>query len=244
MQTKRPHLTLLVLLLLAAFFTCQSKEQDRISRSDETRQRRQMVQNQIISRGVSHPEVVAAMLKVARHRFIPAHYRHFAYSDHPVPIGEGQTISQPYIVALMTQLTEPDSNDRVLEIGTGSGYQAAVLAEIVDSVYTIEIFASLAAKARKTLAELGYRNIRFKVGDGYQGWSEYAPFDAIIVTCAPSHIPEAFQEQLKEDGRLIIPVGKNYQYLVQYTKRDGRLVPLNRLPVRFVPMIDSSGTRY
>ena len=159
-----------------------------------------------------------------------------AYSDQPLPIGEGQTISQPYIVALMTELLELKGNEKVLEIGTGSGYQAAVLAELAKEVYTIEIIDPLTSTARNRLLELGYQNIKVKVGDGYLGWPEAAPFDAIIITCAPDHVPEPLVEQLKEGGRMVLPVGAYAQELKKIVKRSGKIETTDIIPVVFVPM--------
>jgi protein-L-isoaspartate(D-aspartate) O-methyltransferase len=211
---------------------------------DEKRAR--MVRNQIEARGVTDDRVLEAMLKVERHRFVPAAYLSEAYEDYPLPIGDGQTISQPYIVAFMTEALDLKESDKVLEIGTGSGYQAAVLAEICDSVFSIEIFASLSEKAARTLDELGYDNVMVRTGDGYQGWKEHAPFQAIIVTCAPTHIPEPLADQLAEGGRMIIPVGgeQQSQYLILMEKKGGKLQKSNVLPVRFVPMIDQGGRKY
>lgn len=199
-----------------------------------------MVNEQIIARGVRAESVIKAMQKVERHLFVPEQYRNFAYSDRPLPIGEGQTISQPYIVALMTELLDLKKSDKVLEIGTGSGYQAAILAEICDSVYTIEIIPSLGKQAQVLLKELGYHNIHCKIGDGYLGWPEHAPYDGIIVTCAPSKIPQPLKEQLAEGGRMVIPVGATYtQELVLVTKTKGKLIQKSVIPVRFVPMLRS-----
>jgi protein-L-isoaspartate(D-aspartate) O-methyltransferase len=207
--------------------------------------RAEMVRSQIRMRGVTDEKVLAAMLKVERHLFVPETYREAAYEDFPLPVGDGQTISQPYIVAFMTEALELSKSDKVLEIGTGSGYQAAILAEICDSVYTIEIFPSLGNSARELLEELGYNNIFVKIGDGYQGWEEYAPYDAVIVTCAPTHIPQKLQEQLADGGRMIIPVGGNYtQELVLLKKKGGKLIKEDVLPVRFVPMINEKGDKY
>ena len=167
-----------------------------------------MVNEQIKGRGISDKRVLDAMIKVPRHLFVPEPYTANAYDDRPLPIGLNQSISQPYIVAFMTEVLRLKATDRVLEIGTGSGYQAAILAEICDSVYTIDIFESLADRARKTLNQLGYMNILVKHGDGYRGWPEHAPFDAIIVTCAPTRIPQPLKDQLAEGGRMIIPVGE------------------------------------
>jgi protein-L-isoaspartate(D-aspartate) O-methyltransferase len=207
--------------------------------------RRYMVESQIRARGVKDPKVLDAMTKVARHRFVPGRVIDQAYDDGPLPIGEGQTISQPYIVALMTELLGLGKNDRVLEIGTGSGYQAAVLAEIC-SVYTIEINETLGRRAEKLLTELGYRNIRVKIGDGYKGWPEVAPFDGIIVTCAPTRVPAPLKDQLAEGGRMVIPVGDGLwsQDLVLFKKTRGKLVKASIIPVRFVPMVDEKGKKY
>jgi protein-L-isoaspartate(D-aspartate) O-methyltransferase len=200
--------------------------------------RRQMVEQDIRDRGVKDPVVLDAMGKVPRHEFVDPSYRSRAYEDHPLPIGEGQTISQPYVVALMTEALRLKGNDRVLEIGTGSGYQAAILAEIVREVYSIEIRKPLAGKAEKTLAALGYRNVKVKSGDGYFGWDEHAPFDAIIITAAANHIPPQLIRQLKEGGRLIVPLGSTvyFQTLTLVTKRKGELDVEQMCPVAFVPM--------
>ncbi|NIS60942.1 MAG: protein-L-isoaspartate(D-aspartate) O-methyltransferase [Proteobacteria bacterium] len=195
-----------------------------------------MVETQIRARGIKDDAVLRAMRNVDRHKFVPEEIRQQAYSDRPLPIGEGQTISQPYIVALMTELLELRKGDRVLEVGTGSGYQAAILAELADYVYTIEIIESLALSAERLLRELGYRNIDVKTGDGYIGWEEFAPFDAIIVTAAPTHIPQPLLDQLKEGGRLVIPVGDYYQELKKITKVKGQIKSQNVTPVVFVPM--------
>jgi protein-L-isoaspartate(D-aspartate) O-methyltransferase len=208
-------------------------------------ERTAMVRDQIKARGITDIKVLAAMLKVERHRFVPPAYRSEAYEDHPLPVGEGQTISQPYIVAFMTEALELEKKDEVLEIGTGSGYQAAILAEICDSVFTIEIFRSLGLSAIKTLDELGYTNVFVRIGDGYKGWTEHAPYDAIIVTCAPDHVPEMLEAQLAEGGRMIIPVGGDYtQNLILLKKKAGKLLKQNVLPVRFVPMINEDGKKY
>jgi len=183
--------------------------------------------------------VLRAMRTVPRHRFVPAHLVADAYLDRPLPIGNGQTISQPFIVALMTELLDPQPASRVLEIGTGSGYQAAVLADCVAKVYTIEIVAPLGERSRSLLAELGYRNVEVRVGDGYQGWPEAAPFDGIIVTAAPDHVPQPLIDQLAPNGRMVIPVGSVHgvQDLLVITKgADGRAVTRRTLPVRFVPL--------
>lgn len=196
-----------------------------------------MVARQIAARGVEDAQVLRAMRTVPRHRFVPADLVSLAYANRPLPIGYGQTISQPYIVAYMTLLVEPDTSDRVLEIGTGSGYQAAVLAEIVDQVYTIEIVPELARTARGRLEELGYDNVEVRSGDGYFGWEEHAPFDAIVVTAASEHIPPLLIEQLADGGRMVIPVGSPYrtQTLMLVEKRGEELSTRSVAPVRFVP---------
>ncbi len=196
-----------------------------------------MVQQQVKARGVSDRRVLAAMNKVRRDEFVPAAVKGSSYTDQPLPIGYGQTISQPYIVAFMTEHLRPKPNDHVLEVGTGSGYQAAILAELAAEVYTIEIIEPLAKTAEATLQRLGYKNVRVKAGDGYKGWPEHAPFDAITVTCAPDHVPQPLIDQLKEGGRMIIPVGGfGYQQLYLLEKKNGKLERRAVLPVRFVPM--------
>ena len=198
--------------------------------------REKMVETQIKVRGVKDPRVLSALLKVERHRFVPEEYLNSAYSDQPLPIGEGQTISQPYIVALMTELLELKGNEKVLEIGTGSGYQAAILAELAKEVYTIEIIESLASTAKIRLLELGYQNVKVKYGDGYLGWPEAAPFDAIIITAAPDHIPKPLRDQLKEGGRMVVPVGTYTQELKKIVKRSGKIETTGIISVIFVPM--------
>src|SRR6266699_2168184 len=200
-------------------------------------ERQRMVQQQLMPRGIHEERVLAAMAKVPREEFVPADERAGAYTDHPLPIGYDQTISQPYIVAFMTEQLHPKSSDRVLEIGTGSGYQAAILAELVAEVYTIELAEPLARRAEVTLARLGYKNVHVKVGDGYKGCPEHAPFDAIIVTAAPDHVPQQLTDQLKDGGRMVIPVGERFaQQLYLLEKQNGRLRESAVLPVRFVPM--------
>jgi len=190
-----------------------------------------------VSRRELATPVLEAMRKVPRHEFVPSIQRHAAYRNRPLSIGDAQTISQPYIVALMTDLLEIGASDRVLEIGTGSGYQAAVLAEIAREVYTVEIIESLGRTAAATLDRLGYRNVHTRIGDGYRGWPEAAPFDAVIVTAAPDHIPAALIEQLKPQGRMVIPVGKGDQALMVVTKNaDGTTFNEEIVPVRFVPL--------
>lgn len=197
----------------------------------------EMVETQIKARGIKDEKVLSAMIKVPRHEFVPKAWRFLAYADRPLPIGEGQTISQPYIVALMTELLELKGTEKVLEIGTGSGYQAAILAEIVPEVYTIEIIPELASSADERLKRLGYKNIFVKTGDGYYGWPEKAPFDAIIVTCGAGHIPPALVEQLSEGGRMVIPVGKGWQKLLLVKKKDGKITEEFVTDVIFVPLL-------
>lgn len=199
--------------------------------------RQEMVRTQIKRRGVSDPRILDAMTRVKRHLFVPDEFMDMAYDDHPLPIGLGQTISQPYIVAYMTEQVQLRDGDRVLEIGTGSGYQAAILAEIVKEVYTIEILKPLADNARKKLKNLGYENVHVRHGDGYKGWPEFMPYDAIIVTAAPEEIPEILTEQLKIGGRMIVPVGTYYQELYLLTKTENGISRRKLIPVRFVPMV-------
>ncbi len=196
-----------------------------------------MIEEQIMQRGVLDPYVLKAMEKVERHLFVPDSLWEDAYSDGPLPIGYGQTISQPYIVAFMTEAADLKRDDKVLEVGTGSGYQAAVLAEIAREVYTIEIVEPLAESAEKRLKDLGYQNIFVKHGDGYQGWVEHAPFDAIVVTAAPKEVPEELVKQLKVGGRMIVPIGSFYQELYRITKTEKGVHKEKLIPVRFVPMI-------
>ncbi len=198
--------------------------------------RRRMVEEQLAARGIEDARVLAAMGKVPRHALVPADVRAQAYADSPLPIGGGQTISQPYIVAYMTEQLALKGGARVLEVGTGSGYQAAILGELAAEVYTIEIVPALARRAAADLARLGYRNVVVREGDGYRGWPEKAPFDAIVVTAAPPEVPAPLIEQLKPGGRLVLPVGDDYQELLRVTK-DAQGVRRQRLlPVRFVPM--------
>jgi len=206
-------------------------------------ERERMVLDQIEKRGVSDPRVLAAMSIVPRHLFVPLWSQSRAYADSAMSIGEGQTISQPYIVALMTELMELEGGEKVLEVGTGSGYQAAVLAEVVGrgapgagKVFTIEIVEPLARSSKALLEDLGYGNITFRLGDGYQGWPSEEPFDAIMVTAAPEHIPRPLLEQLAEGGRLVIPVGGYFQELVRITRKGNAFVKESVIPVRFVPM--------
>jgi protein-L-isoaspartate(D-aspartate) O-methyltransferase len=200
--------------------------------------REAMVVQQMAARDIKDERVLAAIREVPRHEFVPAEHRNSTYEDTPLPIGHGQTISQPYIVAFMTERLAPKPTDRVLEIGAGSGYQAAVLSKLVKEVFTIEIVEPLATRAAADLQRLGFKNVHVKAGDGYEGWPEHAPFDAVIVTCAPDHVPEALVRQLKDGGRMIIPVGgeRGPQELYILEKRGGELKKQSVLPVRFVPM--------
>ena len=217
------------IIIMAGFFNPQ------VDKYEPIRQR--MVQTQIRNRGITSIPVLDAMRKVPRHLFIPKEYEDEAYNDYPLPIGYGQTISQPYIVAYMTEAVKPGSKKRALEIGTGSGYQAAVLAEIVEKVYTIEIVPELARESAERLKRLGYRNVECRSGDGYQGWAEHAPFDIIVVTAAAEKIPQPLIDQLAENGRLVIPVGPPaaVQELVLVVKKDGKTEKKRLTFVRFVP---------
>jgi len=200
------------------------------------RERLRMVDEQIRARGVKDPAVLRAMEKVPRHRFVPGPMRGLSHADGPLPIGLGQTISQPYIVAYMTEAAGITSVAKVLEIGTGSGYQAAVLGELAREVYTIEILPELAEGARRLLEELGYRNVHVKTGNGYLGWPEHGPFDAIVVTAAPDEIPGALIDQLAVGGKMVIPVGTTHQQMIVVTKTKEGITEKRTLPVRFVPM--------
>lgn len=226
---------------IIAVFVCLILAQSRVCAEEEkglfSNLRKQMVQEQIVARGLKDERVLGAMLKVPRHKFVPPLLQHFAYQDRPLPIGYDQTISQPYIVALMSELAQCRAEDKVLEIGTGSGYQAAILAEIAGQVYTIEILEPLAQSSRKRLKDLEYENIQVKCGDGYLGWEEFAPYDAIVVTAAPEQVPQALVEQLKVGGRLVIPVGTYFQELKLIIKTKEGLKEKSIIPVRFVPMI-------
>lgn len=200
-------------------------------------ERDRMVDQHIVSHGIHDPAVIAAMRHVPRHRFVPGEYSLFAYIDGPLPIGHGQTISQPSLVAEMTERLTLKKTDKVLEIGTGSGYQAAILAELVEQVFTIEIVEPLAIQAELILADLGYKNVRVRAGDGYGGWPEEAPFDAIIVTAAPDHVPQPLLDQLAIGGRLVIPVGKDFQTLELYHRTATGYVRTTLTLVRFVPLV-------
>ena len=233
-KKKFSPVSLVIFLLVFALFSASY-----IFASDPYLQKREwMVDHDIKGRGIKDKKVLEAMEKIPRHLFVDDYLKDRAYADHPLPIGEGQTISQPYVVALMTEALKLKPTDRVLEIGTGSGYQAAVLAEIVKEVHTIEIRKSLAEKADKRLKDLGYKNIKVKYADGYFGWEEFAPFDAIILTASANHIPPPLIMQLKEGGRLIIPLGSTvyYQTLTLATKKKNELYLEQMGSVAFVPM--------
>jgi protein-L-isoaspartate(D-aspartate) O-methyltransferase len=204
--------------------------------------RQQMVENQLRGRGFSQEDVLAAMARVPRHEFVPADYQSQAYEDHPLPIGYGQTISQPYIVAVMTELIDLQPGEKVLEIGTGSGYQAAILAELTDEVYTIEIIPKLAARAAQAFERVGYDQIAVKQADGYWGWEEHSPFDAIIVTAAPDHIPQPLVQQLADGGKMVIPIGPpgGYQSLWLLERQGDQVIRRNWGGVSFVPFTRST----
>lgn len=212
----------------------KSKEQEE---EKYNKLRKRMVEAQIKSRGITDEAVINAMLIVPRHMFVPMDLKDLAYTDNPLPIGSGQTISQPYIVALMTELLQLDKSNKILEVGTGSGYQSAILAEIVKEVYTIEIIDKLYRKAKSVLGELGYPNVIMRCGDGYRGWEEESPFDGIIVTAAPDHIPRELLNQLKINHRMVLPIGGFYQELTLIEKRKRGIKKENIVPVRFVPMM-------
>ena len=222
--------------LLSSLVSCRTPPKKDIPQFATAR--RTMVAQQLCARGIKDRQVLAAMGRVPREEFVPPDQRPYAYEDRPLPIGQEQTISQPYIVALMTELLQVRRGQKVLEIGTGSGYQAAILGELTPEVYTIEILPDLARKAEATLKRLGYHTVNVRTGDGYQGWTEHAPFDAIIVTCAPENVPQRLTQQLREGGRMVIPVGATWyqQTLYLLEKRKGKLRSTAIVPVAFVPM--------
>lgn len=234
MRERWPTLCFCVLFLCSANASAQldQAEEDRL-----TRVRERMVQRHLAERGIEDEAVLEAFRNVPRHRFVPEARRRFAYEDESIPIGEGQTITTPFEVAFMTEVLQPKPTDKVYEVGTGSGYQAAILGQIVDQVYSVEIHEPLGKGAAKVIEELGYENIHTRVGDGYLGWPEAAPFDKIIVTCAPEAIPPPLVEQLKEGGRLVIPLGSRFdQKVYVFDKKDGQLVGDAVRPTLFVPM--------
>jgi protein-L-isoaspartate(D-aspartate) O-methyltransferase len=236
---RTPEIVMAICCLLAG---CSAYAQ---TNADFAAKREQMVKQQIIARGIHDTKVLNAMRKVKRHLFVPPDLALQAYDDRPLTIGQGQTISQPYIVAYMTEALDLRTSDKVLEIGTGSGYQAAILSELCDSVFSVEIIPSLGEKASALLKSLNYRNVHIKIGDGYEGWVAHAPYQAIIVTCSPSHVPQPLIDQLDEGGKMIIPVGKTFnQQLIVLVKSKGQLIQHNVLPVRFVPMMDKNNNEY
>ncbi|GBC59780.1 protein-L-isoaspartate O-methyltransferase [Desulfonema ishimotonii] len=234
-------LAIVALLILSADVSFLSANPEGFRSQDFTHKRRLMVEHQIRRRGVTDRATLTAMETVPRHEFVPARARAAAYRDGPLPIGYGQTISQPYIVAYMTELLRVNAADKVLEVGTGSGYQAAVLGEIVREVRTIEIIPELGKNARQRLERLGYENVHVKIADGYHGWPEHGPYDGIIVTAAAEHIPPPLIRQLKDGGRMVIPVGHPFfvQNLVLVEKKNGKVTTENLLPVAFVPFTRS-----
>ena len=234
-----------VLLLVASALVCSKRPAQHVVQTDQDPQaiaRTRMVEEQLQPRGITDSAVLAAMSKVPRHRFIPEENRHEAYLDHPVPIGHDQTISQPYIVAYMTEAAQIAPNEKVLEIGTGSGYQAAVLAEVAREVYSVELLKPLGERAAQVIRELGYRNVHLRIGDGYAGWKEHAPYDAIVVTAAPEQVPPALVEQLAVNGRMVIPVGGDQQQMLIITRTPDGVVEQRTLDVRFVPLVKPDTT--
>ena len=232
----RLALSLLLPLLLAGSLPLTAAEPDK--EAEFARARREMVERQLRARRIGDPKVLEAMSRVPRHLFVPEQHRNSAYHDGPLPIGEGQTISQPYIVALMSELAELKGDEKVLEIGAGSGYQAAVLSYLAKEVYSVEINATLALRARETLARLGYKNVWIKEGDGFFGWREKGPFDAILVTASAEKVPDPLWQQLREQGRLVMPLGgeRQVQNLVRIRKKAGKQHLENITGVLFVPM--------
>ena len=236
----RTVLMLIVLLFLlnscAHFSLSEQIADEEIANQDFAKQRRNLI-DELRSQGITSSTVLDAMLKVPRHKFVPAAQRHLAYQNRPLSIGHDQTISQPFIVGYMTEAASIAPGEKVLEIGTGSGYQAAVLAELAKEIYTIEIIPELAEGARSVLRELGYKNVQVKTGNGYEGWPEHAPFDAIVVTAAPDEVPQALVNQLALKGKMVIPVGTTFQEMVIITRDESGVVERRTIPVRFVPMV-------
>ena len=232
-----------LVLMTSVLWGCAGGKQGGDGEESFAEMRKRMVQQQLVPRDIKDPEVLRAMGTVPRHLFVPESQRNAAYRDYPLPIGEGQTISQPFMVGLMTQLLAAGKESRLLEVGTGSGYQAAVLAEIAKEVFSIEILERLGVSARARLKELGYKNVEVKIGDGYAGWPEHAPFDGIVVTCACPEAPGPLVEQLAEGGRMVIPIGErlSYQTLVLFEKRDGRLLKRDITGCVFVPLLGEHG---
>ena len=235
-----PATWLLVGMLLLSWPGCATQPDPQLSPAQQLerseKERRDLVE-ELRSEGINSQSVLEAMLKVPRHEFVPASYRHQAYQNRPLPIGHDQTISQPYIVAYMTEAAEIASDEKVLEIGTGSGYQAAVLGELAKEVYTIEIIPELAEGARTVLNRLGYKNVEVRAGNGYLGWPEKAPFDAIVVTAAPDQVPQALVQQLAVKGKMVVPVGTNFQEMTIISKTESGVVERKTIPVAFVPMV-------
>jgi len=230
--------------LVVAFLATSGCQKQSTSTAEFVAERQKMVEQQLRPRGIHDERVLMAMMKVPREEFVPENLRDQAYQDSALPIGHDQTISQPFIVAFMIEQLRPRPSDRVLEIGTGSGYETAVLAELVKEVYTIEIVELLAKDASARLARLDYTNAHVKIGDGFQGWPEVAPFDSIIVTCAPDKVPQPLTQQLKDGGRMIVPVGSGLdQQLYLLEKKNGQLAQTAILPVRFVPMVGEAATK-
>ena len=219
----------------APFSLSENIADEEIANQDFAKQRRNLI-DELRSQGITSSTVLDAMLKVPRHKFVPSSRRHMAYQNRPLPIGHDQTISQPFIVGYMTEAASIAPGEKVLEIGTGSGYQAAVLAELAKDVYTIEIIPELAEGARSVLGELGYKNVHVKTGNGYEGWPEHAPFDAIVVTAAPDKVPQALVNQLALKGKMVIPVGTTFQEMVIITRDESGVVERRTIPVQFVPM--------
>ncbi|MCP4723803.1 MAG: protein-L-isoaspartate(D-aspartate) O-methyltransferase [bacterium] len=227
---------LVIQVLLLCLVSCNDRTNKDTGQDKYAARRKIMVETQIKGRGIKDKLVLDAMLKVPRHEFVPGQYKDLSYFDSPLPIGEEQTISQPYIVAYMTEVLKLKGDEKALEIGTGSGYQAAVLAEIVKELYTIEIIEKLGKRAEKILKDLDYKNVHVIIGDGYDGYPSEAPFDAVIVTAAPENIPQPLIDQLKPGGRMVIPVGSIYQNLMLIEKTEEGIIESTLIPVRFVPM--------